>query len=105
MYLLLLILNFNFCLFFPTTGNSWCGGLVLFGCGAECFSNSVYFHTALYMATRQYMQAYSDTSVLTYCKAEKAARLVSNNCDAAQLQKYLNPEDMCDCQHTNCNGN
>ena len=26
-----MILNFNFYLFFPTTGNSWCGSLVLFG--------------------------------------------------------------------------
>src|SRR6202167_4041427 len=37
MYLLLLILNLNFYLFFPTTGNSWCGGLVLFGSWRKFF--------------------------------------------------------------------
>ena len=39
----------------------------------------------LCVVTRQYMQPYSDMSVLTYCKAAKAARLVSSNCAAAQL--------------------
>src|SRR6202040_3418024 len=65
----------------------------------SCSSSVPHFRTV----TRQYTQPCLDTSVLTYCKAAKAARLVSSNCAAARFSKYLSPEDMYDCETTPMN--
>ena len=46
------ILNLNFYLFFPTTGNFWCGGLVLFGCGTNSSLVVMYFLRIIWIDAR-----------------------------------------------------